>query len=288
MKNIYTTLRMSLIIVFSLLFLYDGSAQAPQYLSYQAVSRDGDDQLVTGSAVGIKISILQGSADGAPVYIETHAPVTNENGLASIMIGDGITENFSFASIDWSAGPYFLKMETDPAGGTNYTITGTTQLLSVPYALYAEEAASTTEKQGLTAESYYGTGLLFLQNDDTSYVSIPGLDEISFELPHETTVMLHTSGSAYLTSWNAYSSMRVAIFINGELPSKGAMQVLSMVSDDNISSGGSIWSILFPVTLPAGSHTVSIKVKSGTTLNQSEITIDNNGYFDNSELNLIY
>jgi len=288
MKNIYTTLKTLFFILAGVLLMQDAAGQAPQYLSYQAVIRDGDDQLVTGSTVGMKISILQGAADGSPVYIETHTPVTNENGLVSLKIGDGTPENGTFAGIDWSAGPYFLKLETDPAGGTSYTITGTTQLLSVPYALYAEQAASTSEKSGITAESYYGSGLLFLQPDDTVYQSIGGLDEIPLELDRETTVMFQTSGSAYVPAWNAVSMMYTAIFVDGEMPSLGAKQMLNMVTDDNMSTGGGIWSILLPVTLPAGAHTVSVKVKSASTLNQSEITVDNNGYFDNSVLNIFY
>ena len=111
-------------------------AQAPQKMSYQAVVRDNQDHLVTNHAIGIQITILQGLPTGTVVYTENQAPTTNANGLISIEIGGGA----GFSSIDWSAGPYFLKSETDPAGGTNYTISGTTQLLSVPYAIYSKTA----------------------------------------------------------------------------------------------------------------------------------------------------
>jgi|GEM_PF-1065798 len=119
-------------------------AQSPQKMSYQCVIRNASGVLVTNHAVGIKISILQGSATGTVVFSETCSPVpqTNANGLLSIEIGSGTPAVGSFASIDWAAGPYFLKTETDPAGGTNYTIAGTSQLLSVPYALYAKTAAN--------------------------------------------------------------------------------------------------------------------------------------------------
>jgi uncharacterized protein (TIGR02145 family) len=114
-------------------------AQSPQKMNYQAVIRDSDNNLLKNTVVGMQISIIQGSADGATVYVETHAPETNSNGLITIVIGEGATSD-DFSSIDWATGPYFLKTETDPTGGTNYTITGTSQLLSVPYAFHADYA----------------------------------------------------------------------------------------------------------------------------------------------------
>jgi dipeptidyl aminopeptidase/acylaminoacyl peptidase len=117
-------------------------SQAPQKMSYQAVIRNNSNVLVTSHAVGMKISILQGSATGTPVYVETQTPTTNANGLASLEIGGGTPVTGTFAGIDWSAGPYFIKTETDPAGGTTYSISGTSQLLSVPYALYSKTSVS--------------------------------------------------------------------------------------------------------------------------------------------------
>ena len=115
------------------------TAQAPDAISYQAIVRDSENNLVTNQAIGMRISILQGSATGTPVYVETHSPTTNSNGLISIEIGHGNTSN-ALLDINWMDGPYFIKTETDPttAGGTNYTISGTSQLLSVPFALHAK------------------------------------------------------------------------------------------------------------------------------------------------------
>ena len=112
-------------------------AQAPQKFSYQAVVRNPAGKLIQSSAVGVRFSILQGSATGTVIYSETHSATTNENGLVSLEIGAGFSPG-NFSSINWGSGPWFLKSETDPAGGTNYTITGVTQFLSVPYALNAQ------------------------------------------------------------------------------------------------------------------------------------------------------
>ncbi len=128
-------------------------AQSPQKMSYQAVIRDASNALVTNTAIGMQISILQTTSTGTAVYVETQTPTTNVNGLVSIEIGTGTVVSGTFSTIDWSAGPYFIKTETDTTGGTTYTITGTSQLLSVPYALYALSAEDTkSANNGLTVD----------------------------------------------------------------------------------------------------------------------------------------
>jgi hypothetical protein len=109
-------------------------AQAPEKMSYQAVVRDAANALIINQEIGIQVSLLQGSVSGDAVYVETQAPTTNDNGLFSIEIGAGALVSGSMTTIDWSKGPYFIHTETDPTGGTDYTITGTSELLSVPYA----------------------------------------------------------------------------------------------------------------------------------------------------------
>ena len=118
-----------------------GFAQAPEKMSYQAIVRDVAGELVSEQTIGMRISILQTSATGTVVYQETHTPSSNVNGLVSLEIGDGSSSN-DFSAIDWSAGPYFIKTETDPEAGSNYTITGVSQLMSVPFALHAKVAQS--------------------------------------------------------------------------------------------------------------------------------------------------
>lgn len=112
-------------------------AQAPEKMSYQTVIRNTSGNLVVNQSVGIQISILQTSPTGTAVYVETHNATSNSNGLVSIQIGGGNASSGTISGIDWSSGPYYVKTETDPTGGTNYTISGTSELLSVPYALFA-------------------------------------------------------------------------------------------------------------------------------------------------------
>ncbi|MDD4150409.1 MAG: FISUMP domain-containing protein, partial [Bacteroidales bacterium] len=127
------------LLIFSSLF-----AQSPEKMSYQAVVRDASDVLVTNTSVGMQISILQGSPSGTAVYVETQTPTSNANGLVSLEIGTGTLVSGDFATIDWANDTYFIKTETDPVGGTSYTITGISQLLSVPYALHAKTAETVT------------------------------------------------------------------------------------------------------------------------------------------------
>ena len=117
-------------------------AQAPEKFTYQAVVRNASNSLVANAPVGVRVSILQGDVNGTLVYMETQTGVTNANGLITLQIGGGNVQQGAFADIDWANGSYFLKTETDPNGGTNYSITSTQQMLSVPYALYSKEAGN--------------------------------------------------------------------------------------------------------------------------------------------------
>jgi hypothetical protein len=127
-----------ILIYATILMISSVLAQVPEKMSYQAVVRDVNNALLTEQSVSMKISILQGSSNGTPLYVETQTPISNTNGLVSIEIGEGIVVLGNFSTIDWSEGPYYIKTETDPTGGASYTITGTSQLLSVPYALHAK------------------------------------------------------------------------------------------------------------------------------------------------------
>jgi hypothetical protein len=155
-------------------------AQAPEKMSYQAVVRDGSNALVTSSSIGMQISILQGSSSGTAVYVETQTPTTNSNGLVSIEIGGGTIVSGTFTSIDWANGPYFVKTETDPTGGSTYSITGTSQLLSVPYTLYSKNSESATNllidtvsaPEVIITYSQPGTDLLATTTFSTSFNEI--------------------------------------------------------------------------------------------------------------------
>ena len=139
MKKFYTLLTM-LMLAGCLL------AQVPQSFNYQAVVRDGGGNIISNTQIGMRISILQGSTSGTAVCIEEYTISTNDFGLVTLAIG--IVNTTDFGSIDWSADSYFVKVEIDQAGGTDYIDMGTTQLLSVPYALHANTVENITEVDG--------------------------------------------------------------------------------------------------------------------------------------------
>ena len=148
-------------IVAGLLLTMSVFAQAPEKMSYQAVIRNTSNNLVT-TTVGMKISILQATATGTAVYVETQNPTPNTNGLVSIEIGGGSVVSGTMAGINWANGPYFIKTETDIDNNTSYDVTSTSQLLSTPYALFAKSAGNATPS-GFThylGEAYLG-GIIF-------------------------------------------------------------------------------------------------------------------------------
>lgn len=130
----------SLLVVF--LIAAELCAQAPERLSYELIVNNATGTLVANRQVGVQLSILQGSASGSAVYVETQTPTTDVNGMARLQVGGGSVVSGTFATIDWSAGPYFLKAQIDITGGTSYTQTITNQLVSTAYALYAKNAGS--------------------------------------------------------------------------------------------------------------------------------------------------
>lgn len=277
-------------------------AQAPQQMSYQAVIRDNTDNLVTNQSVGVQISILQGSISGASVYTETHTGLTNTNGLLSLSIGTGTVVSGSFAGINWSNGPYFIKTETDPTGGTNYTITGTSQLMSVPYALYAENSGSSipgpqgpagpagaTGPQGPTgatgpagaagatgpqgaqgpagttgqmAASVYGTGQVTMLGSTTSYVLVPGLTQ-TITVPTNSMVFVSTNGGVQTVgTGTAYGVVDFAIHVDG-VANPNAKQLVVSANTSGLGNMLDNWSFGTVLNLSAGSHTIDVRARDG-------------------------
>ncbi len=212
-----TLRKTSAILVFSMFIGIKLFAQAPEKMSYQAVIRDGAGDLVLSKTVGMKISILQGSVAGTATYAETHTPVTNANGLVTLSVGTGSVVTGVFASINWANGPYFIKTETDPAGAANYTISGTSELLSVPYALYAKTAATAntaTAAGALAFADFYA-----LSPPDNAFVVFPG-SAISFPQSAVASVGIQSfNGNAFvLVEPGIYQvSFQVSVIEAGQL-----------------------------------------------------------------------
>lgn len=206
---------------FCFLFTLTSMAQAPARMTFQAVVRDASNELVVSSPVGIRISILQGSENGSPVYVETHVPESNPLGLVSLEVGGGAAVLGSFEDIDWSLGPYFLRTESDATGGTDYTISGTQQLLSVPYALYATSSGSVASSSSLD-DAYdaggLGTGRTITADAGAVEVNAAGGTttalQVNSAVPNSTAIRAEHTGigvgvrAASLNSTNPFAAIQ--------------------------------------------------------------------------------
>jgi hypothetical protein len=162
-----------LLLFVQLFLLSELVAQTPNLISYQAVIRNSSNVLIANKQVGMKISILKGGIMGTPVFIELHSPTTNSNGLISIEIGNGTNIQGSISQIEWANDLYFLQTDIDPTGGVNYSITGTSQFLTVPYAFHSRTADSVLNYPSLkiikTADSIiFSNGYSFSLGDEDS------------------------------------------------------------------------------------------------------------------------
>ncbi len=126
-------------------FCLNINSQKPESFHYQALVRNETGQLVISKPVSFRISILAGSASGVVVYIETQTATTNKEGLVTLSIGNGSDKTGNFSTVDWNGDKYFLKIETDAAGGTDYTEMSTTQLLNIPFESQKKSTKRTSE-----------------------------------------------------------------------------------------------------------------------------------------------
>jgi hypothetical protein len=119
-------------------------AQAPHAFKYQAVIRNSVGKVLVEKSIGIKISLVKDNINGSSVFSESFNVKTNKFGAINLDIGTGTVISGNFSTIDWGAGSYFIQIAVDENGETNYTVIGTSQLMSVPYALYAEKAGNSS------------------------------------------------------------------------------------------------------------------------------------------------
>ncbi len=204
MKTTISKISKTTLLLIFLVIFQSANAQVPQKMSYQAVVRNGSNALIVSAPVGMKISLLQGSASGTAVYVETQTPTTNSNGLVSLEIGTGSIVSGTFSGINWANGPYFIKTETDPLGGTNYTISGTSQLTSVPYALFAANSSQNTAYNFLNKTSNYTITSTDVSNN-LILVNTTTNSDLTFTLPLANSV---TSGRSVYISGSSISNFQ--------------------------------------------------------------------------------
>ncbi|MUH35607.1 hypothetical protein D9O36_07130 [Zobellia amurskyensis] len=194
-------MKLKVLCAFMLLAIIEMSAQAPEKMSYQAIIRSSDNSLVLDAPVNLKIIVRQGSVNGTSAYEETHAATTNANGLVSLEIGSGNRVSGNFSEIPWANGPFFIETQVDPNGGSNYSIIGVSQLLSVPYALYAKYAENVTG--GSTSTPVKSAAIVSLQSSRNIASG-------------DVNNTLECTKTATFTITSSFSSMKIGETINLE------------------------------------------------------------------------
>jgi hypothetical protein len=151
--------KLLLTFVFFFLFVSFLFSQSPQSFKYQAIARDTEGNLLSGKQISLRINLIQGTEEGKIVYSEIHNVATNNFGLFNLAIGTGNEKNGDFNTIDWSSGLYFVGIDMDVNGGKDFISMGISQLLSVPYALYAERSGDAGKNAGTWTETPNGAYL---------------------------------------------------------------------------------------------------------------------------------
>lgn len=230
-------------------------AQPPQKISYQAVVRNSTNALVTNQPVGVKITILQGSSTGTPVFAETHTPTTNANGLINIVIGTGSPAINGLLDVVWSTGPYFIKTEIDPAGGTAYSITSTSELLSVPYALYAKKAESTNLLNLPFAGSSHSINNAFSVKNNNG-IAIVGWGDDAYGNTFGVVGSTNSGVGIGVRGINK-STTGIALGISGETYSSEGVAVKGIANSSNGSAAGVMGEVSSPNGIGVAGYSTS-------------------------------
>lgn len=235
-------------------------AQAPAKFNYQGIARNASGQPLASQALGLRLSVRDLTAGGAVLYQETHTVNTNAYGLYSVSVGGGTVVSGAMADVNWGVGDKYLQVEMDPAGGTSYTDLGTSQLLSVPYAMYSGS--------GTRVSAFQPAGCQFLTNVTSTLTKIDDMgtftkndDNTLVELVVQTVLNVNT----FVSTAGVVFELRV----DDNPTTIGHSSVL-------LREAGS----MTPVTLvgifenlPAGVHTVSLWARgaggAGTATNAS-------------------
>jgi hypothetical protein len=210
-------MKLSSSIICFLVFLFTGItnvfSQAPQKFKYQSIARNASGLELASSPIGIRFSVRDLSVSGTIVYQETHAVTTNTFGLFSINVGEGTASIGTIGSVDWANGSKYLEVEADLTGGTSYTPFGTSELLSVPYALYAHSSGTPLLPVGnAPGNTPYWDGSAWIVNSSNIYNN-GGFVGIGTATPVQR---LHVNGNMNIVADSSYMiNNRKILWANG-------------------------------------------------------------------------
>jgi len=279
MENCYTQLdykksnnMKKYLLILAVALATNSFAQSPEGINYQAVVRDALGATITNSPVGLKLSLLQSSSTGTAVYEESFSTFSNDFGLVNVVFGEGTVISGSFANVDWSMGPYYIEVSADVAGGTNYSVLGTQQLMSVPYALYAKSTGSSFsgDYNDLINQPTIPTMTSELTND-SGFITSP--DDADADPTNEIQSLSLTGSSLTISGGNTIDLSGVSpqlteaevdayVANNGYLTTEvdgsttNELQSLSITGDQiSLSNGGGTVTVPKPVKVETGART---------------------------------
>ena len=142
--------------VFVLLSGVEAKAQVPQKFNYQGIARDAAGNPLSKQQLALKLSVLPTQDATVPEYEETQVVITNEFGLYTLQIGNGTALFGDMKNVKWETGNKYIHVAIDPKGGSDFVDAGTSQLLSVPYAIYADKAGIAKEAENETQHTRSG------------------------------------------------------------------------------------------------------------------------------------
>ena len=251
---------MKKIITLSLLFItFLSFGQVPQGISYQAIALNSSGNPVVSSNVQLRLSILDVSATGTVLYSETQVRTTNTQGLFNLVIGQGTMVSGTFNTINWGTNTKFLRVEMDATGGTNYTLVGTTQLLSVPYALAADSLV-TSPGEGITLVSPNGTPYQ-LTVSDSGQLSLPTTGSASPSTPNNFFMY------GTFNSFNPTTALLMASFNSGNLNRFGYRYLTAGTE------------LKFLATNTASSPVYGVNLANNLEVNGASFLINTAGYY---------
>jgi hypothetical protein len=223
-----------LILLPILICLNNTRGQVPQAIPYQAAAMYANGQSLINKSIMVKFSILDSSATGTNLYTETQNTTTNSLGIFNLNIGSGIAISGNFGALNWGSNAKFLKVELDTSAlGNNYSVIGTQQIMSVPYALYAKSAGNIS---GVTFFTHhigeeFGGGIIFHLWKDSSGVEhglIVNKTDLSASQPWSNVGIL--IGTTAQSPWDGLSNSNSIIAQAGHINSAAAM-CLNLVSN---------------------------------------------------------
>ena len=283
--------------VVGLLIGFTTLAQSPSKFNYQAIARDGAGDLVTAQAVSVKISILSGSASGTSMYSEEHSPTTNAYGLFNFQIGAGTGATGDISTITWGSDAHFIKVEMDPAGGSSYTVSNTSELISVPYAEYANSALHVDDAD---ADSTNEVQMMMMSGDTLMLtigggsIDMSGYDQNAGVAANDSAITAHVTADMDVDSTNELITDMV---LDGDtmlqITEDGAVHEVDLTAIQHwVRSGETLYNVADSVigigtTTPDEDFKLSIDggaIKGGLNINReysssSEYAIYNSDYY---------